>query len=301
MPVAVLLRRPGWGVDFGKVVNIISSKIKSVKSTGDYKKVEYLDDGDFVINWGFNDAHWSDRLITLNKPEAMRLASDKRRFRQVCMEEGDYHDLIPMTYFNTRFAEDFDGVDVIVRPRRHMQGQHLYRCQTMEEVRDAARRCGKGYYISEYIPKVAEYRAYIVGGRIFGISKKVVEDPSAIAWNHAGGECEFVNVRWDDWPLSVADVAVRAFALSGLHFGGVDVMVDEEGRAYVLEVNAAISLPLLEDDGSFLDRISYHQKAMIKCLEWLVDGKDPVYDYKGKKENSYHHYIHAAMKDKGDG
>lgn len=294
---AILLRRPGWGVDLGKVCNLVSGKIKSMK----HIRAKDVEGCTHIIQWGMGGVKIPD-VPVINTTDAIKKVSNKSGFRRTMMdhyaETGEQ--LCPFTYFNTQFAEDFDDVNVIVRPRNHKQGEDLYHCETMEDVRDAARKCGKGYYISDYIPKVDEYRVYIVAGKIFALSKKVVEDRDAIAWNHAGGECEFVNVRWDDWPIAVANVATNAFALSGLDFGGVDVMVDADGEAYVLEINSAISLPMLEDGDCFIDRISYHQKAMIKCLEWLVEGKDADYAplYKGKKENSYHQYIHAAMKEK---
>lgn len=126
-----------------------------------------------------------------------------------------------------------------------------------------------GWYASELINKVAEYRVYVMSGRVVTVAEKTPDDPSAVAWNVAqGGRFDVVN--WGGWPLEVCRVALEAFKHSGLDFSGVDVMVDTEGKAYVIELNSAPSLPLLSN-GS----ISYRQKCMAKAFKYIADnGKE---------------------------
>lgn len=119
-----------------------------------------------------------------------------------------------------------------------------------------------GWYASEVIDKVAEYRVYVVSGRVATVARKTPANPDAIAWNVAQGG-RFDVVRWSEWPLEACRVAMQAMSYSGLDFGGVDVMIDREGRAYCIEINSAPSLPLLSD-GS----ISYRQKCMAKCFKY---------------------------------
>lgn len=297
MNKAILVRRLGWGVDFSKVVKLLSTKITPVRCD---KLAGFNKEGvTHLIYWGYHGSNVEGNFEHINTPNAITSSSNKRKFRLKMREQ--YPDLIPPTWGADEFTHMEEGKSYIVRPPRHMQGKDLLHCTTPGQLRVALRTWGDVGYVSEYIPKVAEYRAYVVDGRIFAISKKEVEDTEAIAWNHSAGGCGFVNVRWGDWPLRVADAAIKAMEVAQLDFGGVDIMVDGEGRPYVLEVNSALALPPLQDEGKpLIERISYHQRAMVKCLEWLVDGKDSAYNYQGRKENSYHHYIHAAMKDHGE-
>lgn len=122
-----------------------------------------------------------------------------------------------------------------------------------------------GWYASEFIDKVAEYRVYVGSSRVVSVARKYPDDPTQVAWNVAQGG-RFEVVRWNEWPMEAIRVALEAFKHSGLDFSGVDVMVDASGRAYVIELNSAPSLPLLSDG-----RRSYRQTVMAKCFKYCHD------------------------------
>ena len=127
---------------------------------------------------------------------------------------------------------------------------------------------------------------YVVQGRVACVAQKHPQDPSAIAWNHARG-ATFTTVRWDDWSGEVCDVAVRAFNLSGLDFSGVDVMVDGDGRAYVIECNSAPSLPPNEDGSP-----SYRHVCLAKTMDWMdadLDVPPAITD------NGWRGYVHPSI------
>jgi glutathione synthase/RimK-type ligase-like ATP-grasp enzyme len=171
---------------------------------------------------------------------------------------------------------------VIVRPASHAQGRHVYLCNNWDELQAAASRCGPGWYASTYINKVAEYRVTFVQGRVVWVAQKTPADPAAIAWNVARGG-RFDNVRWDEWPLKTIRVAREAFMLSGLDFGAVDVMVDADGRPYVLEINSAPS-----------QTSPYRQECMAKAFDYIVrNGKEsiPIIAERG----GYKKFIHPAL------
>lgn len=162
---------------------------------------------------------------------------------------------------------------LVLRTRRHAQGRNLFVVNGLEGVLEVVNSrpslFAEGWYASKLINKVAEYRVYVVSGKVATVARKTPDDPTAVAWNVAqGGRFDVVN--WGDWDMEACRVAIEAFNLSELDFGGVDVMVDEEGRAYVIEINSAPSLPLLSD-GS----VSYRQKCMAKTFMYIKDhGKD---------------------------
>ena len=243
---------------------------------------------ELVIRWG-TTSNLPYPATVVNEAKAIHWVADKSASRFAMAEQG----LSPKTWLKVDHflaPENLNGngdypFPVIVRKNVHSQGRDLYSCSDVLELQNVCLKLGEGnYYISEYIPKVAEYRVLVGSGRVVWVAKKTPADPDAIAWNVAQGG-RFDNVRWQEWPIEAIRVAIEAFKLSGLDFGGVDVMVDADGRAYVLEINSAPS-----------QTSPYRQSCMAKFFDYIVEnGKEhiAVADY-----NSYLGVIHPAMTEK---
>lgn len=157
---------------------------------------------------------------------------------------------------------------------------------TQSQLSTLASRLSGGWYASKLVDKVAEYRVYVMKGRVVTVAKKTPADPSAVAWNVAQGG-RFDVVRWGEWPMAAVEVAVKAFNLSDLDFGGVDVMVDRDGKAYCIEINSAPSLPLLSD-GS----VSYRQQCMAKAFLYTYDNREGM---ECDGFNNWREVIHPAV------
>lgn len=136
----------------------------------------------------------------------------------------------------------------------------------MEELRQTVRDNNlTDWYARQYVDKVAEYRVFIVCNRVVKVSEKIPADRDSIAWNLAQGG-SFTNVRWDSWPMEAIRKSLKAMQLTGLHFGGVDVMVDREGNSYILEANSAPTIPSKSDGEP-----SYGQKCMAKGFAYHIN------------------------------
>lgn len=175
---------------------------------------------------------------------------------------------------------------LVVRSARHAQGRNLWVAHTEEELKSLVAPL-ENWYASTLVEKAAEYRIYVVGGRVATVAEKTPQDASQVAWNVAQGG-RFDVVRWGDWPMEVIKVAIEAFRHSGLDFGGVDVMVEKEtGKPYILEINSAPSLPHLSGG-----RVSYRQKCMANCLAYIHEhGKDWI---EPQGYHSWRQVIHPA-------
>ena len=235
---------------------------------------------DLVIRWGCT-SNVPTRNV-LNTAEAIHQSSDKLGFRQLLEE----HELGPATWFNA-VPPAQAGYPMVIRPPTHAQGRNLWVVHNPQEAIatiNANPVLRGGYYIAKLINKVAEYRVFVVQGRVACVAQKTPGNPDDVAWNVARGG-RFDNVRWDGWPLKAVKTAVQAFNLSRLDFGGVDVMVDAEGNAYVLEINSAPSLTS-----------EYRQRCMATCFDWVVrNGKEriPLVERRG----GYRKVIHPAVCD----
>lgn len=240
------------------------------------------EDGGFVFRWGCTSVVPGNPTV-VNKVEAISKVNDKAKFRKLLADA----DLAPASWLSIADFQDTafvnDGYPVVVRRSYHAQGRHLHVCRNTEELRTACNRYGEGnYYISELINKVAEYRVCVIQGRAAWVARKTPADPSAVAWNVAQGG-RFDNVNWAEWPLKAVKVSIEAFNLSGLDFGGVDVMVDAEGNCYVLEINSAMSLTS-----------PYRQETTAKCFDYIIrNGKEPI--ALTEERGGWKKFIHPAL------
>lgn len=270
----MILRRRKLGLGSAKGMSAFSEgAIDFVRN--DKMHTKDWSDVDTIIRWGCTSetGQYGVGRTIINNSQAIHKVNNKRSFAK---EFGDagwgpkcWTDAIS---WDVATQADADR-PFILRPGKHAQGKNVHLLPTGPDGLDEAFRLSQRYqgdiYIRPFIDKVAEYRVYVMCGKVVTVAKKTPADPTAIAWNVAQGG-RFDVVRFGEWPLEACRVALGAFAMSGLHFSGVDVMVeaprsgeDAEGKAYVIELNSAPSLPALSD-GS----ISYRQKVMAKGFMW---------------------------------
>lgn len=263
-----IVRRRLLGMSSGKNIAKFSKQgIKSRKYARDVPK-----NTDILFRWGCTAQLPIQNVV--NTVEAIHKVTDKTGFRKLLNE----HNLCPPTYFK---IEDVKEFPVILRPKFHSRGRNIHFCRNKDELIKASKKYND-FYISDFIKKEREYRVFIVQGRAVCVAEKIPANKEDIAWNVAKGG-KFVNVRWDDWPLKAIKNSIEAFNLSGLDFGGVDIMVDANGVCYVIEINSAPSLTS-----------PYRQECMAKAFDYIViNGKNkiPLIDKKG----GYKKFIHPAI------
>lgn len=278
----IILRRPKLGLS---VRHLVAQSEHIDKVCRNDRRLP--DNLSMVIRWGTTSNVPCNNIV--NTAEVIHRVNDKAGFRRVLMDdwsnkEGIGLPLCPTTWFEEPHAPIIqqEAFPLVVRPRTHAQGKHVYLCHTQEEMAIATARCGPGWYASIYVPKVAEYRVTFVQGRVVWVAEKTPGNPNAIAWNVSQGG-RFDNVRWDAWNLRVIRHARDVFMLTGLHFGAVDIMVDEAGKVYALEVNSAPS-----------QTSPYRQQCMAKAFDYLIEhGKEdiPIIEERG----GWKKFIHPAL------
>lgn len=241
---------------------------------------------DTIIRWGCTD-RIPDRFNTIQPAAGIQTVNNKTTFRRT-LQEAD-PELVPRTWFDP--TDNNITFPCVARPRQHAQGRQFFVCSNRHDLNMAFTRCGQGMYVSELINKMAEYRVFVVQGRVACVARKTPGNPEAVAWNVAQGG-RFDHVRWDDWPLQAVRKSVEAFNLSGLDFGGVDVMVDADNRAYIIEINSAPSLPLKQDGTP-----THRQLCMAKCFDWMMrHGKERI--GLTQERGGYLKFIHPAICDR---
>lgn len=280
--MTTLIRRRKLGL--GSCNGIVNTSTTGIQWA---RNDRHIPEDDVYIRWGCSAQLPNNNATIINSASAMHKVNDKRGFRM----ELEEHELCPMTWdshisFRYHPTPEFP---VIVRRSTHAQGRNLHVCSSYAQVLRWCEHYGAGnYYISELINKVAEYRVFVAQGRVVWMAQKTPGNPEDVAWNVAKGG-RFDNVRWDNWSRAVIEVSLKAWALSGLHFGGVDVMVDNEGKATVLEINSAPS-----------QTSPYRQQCVAKTFDWMVNNtqfeKQPFDVPTGHR---WRDFIHPALYERG--
>lgn len=274
--MATILRRKGLGMSSAKGIASFSKK-----GIGWVRNDKPMPADDMYIRWGCTSNVPTKNV--LNTAQAIHEVNNKAAFRIVMSKAG----VAPKSFIirdGFKKAHNEIGIEypIVLRPSKHAQGRNIYLCKNANEAKAAALKCGDDGYASEFVDKVEEYRVAVVQGRAVWVVKKTPDNADALAWNVAKGG-RFDNVRWGDWPNKVVRVAIEAFNLSSLDFGGVDVMVDKDGNATVLEINSAPSLTS-----------PYRQECFAKAFDYVLEhGKERI----PLKENGrfYRKFIHPAV------
>lgn len=278
---AIILRRRKLGRTSAREVSRFAQE--AGMDLSEYRNDRKFPNGvNMAFRWG-TTSNLPEGVEVVNTSKAIHYVADKKQSRMDFADKG----LAPKSWSDLKDVpqEALEGAKegFIVRRAHHHQGRYLHHCTSFPELLEACRKYGEGnYYISEFVKKVAEYRVFLSQGRVVWVAKKTPADANAIAWNVAKGG-RFDNVRWDDWPLKAVRVAREAFILTELDFGGVDVMVDAEGNAYVLEINSAPS-----------QTSPYRQECTSKAFQWIMKNGKKRIDVIEKK-GGYAKFIHPAI------
>jgi glutathione synthase/RimK-type ligase-like ATP-grasp enzyme len=250
--MTTIVRRRKLGLTSIKGI-IEASQSATLRYANNY---EHIPHDDVYIRWGCTSNLPNPKAEVINAAKGIHRVADKSGFRYILNERNlcpetwwhieDVMHLIPNTYER-----------LIVRSRTHAQGRGMWVCETPGQLAAAVREAGPGCYINEFIDKTREFRVFVCQGRIVWVAEKTPANPDDVAWNVAKGG-RFDNVRWGDWPLDVIQNALEVWRLTGLHFAGIDMMMDADGVAYCVEANSAPS-----------QTSPYRQSCVAKAFDWM--------------------------------
>lgn len=277
-PVATvgILRRDAYGNNLPFIVDAWGPEVKIVR------REDNMDSISTLIRWGSTASRPNRNSKIINTTKAIREVGNKAGFRK---KAGD---LAPKYFDTWEEVQNYDGEleAIVIRPRTHARSEHLYLCHTLDEANRAMdiinNQLDDHCYFSEYISKEKEYRVFVANGRAFMVFEKLPRDRNALSWGCVEqGQLKLVN--WSEWPLHIVDNAVKAFNLSSLDFGAVDVM-EKNGRAYFLEINTAPEI------------WPYYGQKFAQVFKYMIANQKIGYENRFPVTGTtWKHYIHPAL------
>lgn len=296
MTEAVLLRRRGlgfksalglkqWFEEQGNRLTIIRNDDHRVTGT--------MENPTHVIRWGctgnLGEAGIRGDLPVLNHVSAIKKVNSKRLFLMELPNQYTPGLIVNREQINRSLINQTN--QYVIRPKTHSRGRHLRVTGSIGEFLNFISQpaFSGGWYARPLVNKSAEYRVFIVDGKAVQVSKKIPGNSNRVAWNVAQG-ATFENVRWDNWPLNVCQLAEDIFPYTGLNFTGIDIMVDQANNPHFIEANSAPTLPFNEDGTP-----TYRQQCMAKGLMYSVEHNRPDLSNAGENYEGWRKFIHPAI------
>jgi len=133
------------------------------------------------------------------------------------------------------------GFPFILKRSRGQQGKQVFLVRSQDQLAGFCQKFKsqqrEGYYFlaQKFIKNDGDFRLFIIGDNCLGIMKRTVQKKDEFRNNISlGGKGEQVSL-----PDKVIDLAIQAAKVSRLDIAGVDIIIDDEGHPYILEVNSA--------------------------------------------------------------
>lgn len=209
-----------------------------VRTNGTYRPRQ----NDLIVNWGNSHIpNWINLAVEagakmLNNPIAVSRATNKLSTFRALENAG-----VPIPEYTTDriTANDWDTI-VTRNTLNGNSGEGIVLVGEHESVPHAP-------LYTKFIPQKSEYRVHVFNDEIISYAKKQREsdnppenDTQNMIRSHNNG---WIFRKEGLRRLErVETIARNAISALGLDFGGVDVVMDESGKVYVLEVNSAVGM-----------------------------------------------------------
>ena len=239
LPYESLLARMGRGGRSGGAADVLSSQGVSIFDA-DAVFARIIPSGTLEqIIYRVDALHWiEDRGVpVMNSPRAIERTVDKFYTSALLREAGLP---TPETVVCERAADALEAVnafgDAVIKPIFGSMGLGLVRVSDVEVARRVIKPLEQAravFYVQRWIEHGGrDLRAFVVGGRVIGAVERVA---AAGEWRtnvSLGGRATAVTLP-DEWLTH----AVRAAAVVGADYAGVDLLPSVDGGVFVLEVN----------------------------------------------------------------
>lgn len=140
-----------------------------------------------------------------------------------------------LTEEHNRFLERHEP-PYVIKGNLGTQGKAIYFCDSVDEIISVVSELGQDAVMQEYIKtgdKQQTYRLFVVNDEVVGTMRLTAEKEGVAVTNTgSGGDPELCEL-----PQELNNIAVKAAKAMNLTVSGVDMIIGEDSRPYVLEAN----------------------------------------------------------------
>ena len=183
--------------------------------------------------------HWIEEhgVLVVNSPRAIERSVDKFYTDALLHEAGlDTPETVVCETTAEALAAVHSFGDAVIKPIFGSMGHGLVRVSDPDVAFRIVRALDQArtvFYVQRYIEHDGrDIRVFVVGGRVLGAIERRAQ-PGDWRTNVARG----ADAVPFDLPTAWSQIAVRAAAVIGADYAGVDLLPSRDGRVFVLEVN----------------------------------------------------------------
>lgn len=136
----------------------------------------------------------------------------------------------------------------IVKPAKGEKGRGVQKLDSYEAIKTVIKEKPNDYLIQTYIPNEGDYRLMVYGYQTRGALFRKGQEGSVVNNTSQGGNSIFIEAK--DLDLKISSLAMKSAMILNHAVAGVDVVMDENGLARVLEVNQGSQIVT----GHFIER-----------------------------------------------
>ncbi len=151
---------------------------------------------------------------------------------------------MPKTYHVSTFDQYYEvveslGYPVIIKLTKSGKGKGIFKMDNKQELdafiaensQEGMTKEAEKYVIQEFIPYIHDLRVLLIGEHVH-VMKRIPGENEFRANFSLGGAVELFDAEESD-----IELARKALAAVNLDIGGVDVLITEDGKRYILEAN----------------------------------------------------------------
>ncbi len=144
-----------------------------------------------------------------------------------------------------KYVDHLGGFPIVIKDMGGSHGVGVMRIDSLESlysVVDVLLAKGGNYILRKYIDYKAHYRLIVLGEKVVG----TVEYPRVEKdfRSNVGDDLQVIETKCDK---NVEDIAINAVKAKYFEFGGVDILVGEDGKPYVAEANFPCFFPRVQN------------------------------------------------------
>jgi glutathione synthase/RimK-type ligase-like ATP-grasp enzyme len=217
-----------------------------------YRSLKSIDNESpsLIIRWGNSTSRANAHEI--NTKEAVKNASNKLTMITKFLEKNISTPPVTiidenfLSKYSNRISEDFfNGKRFFVRN----VNDHVRFCDINSTINSMDK------YVTEEINKIMELRVHVFNNKCIGVYEKIPENSDTKVYKNENSRFRRIDRSKKENTNEISeaiDLAIMAVDSLGLVFGGADVIKDENGQWFVLEVNSspALNSPNIERWGN---------------------------------------------------